>query len=127
MATLTEMPKVKADSTTLQETIERLVLIGTQQSEPSAKTEEILLSLYNGKSDKVEIVITFSAELSDETIAKFKEILTNDDPDLLQFPEYGPSLYIAKGYTMLHNGKLLFGKGKRSGFHFAIQLPVYQE
>lgn len=127
MTTISDMPKVKADSTTLQEAIERLVLIGVQQSEPSPKTEEILFSLYNGKSGKVEIVITFSAELSDETIAKFTEILANAEPDLLQFPEYGPSLYIAKGYTMLHDGKLLFGRGKQSGFHFAIQLPVYQE
>jgi signal transduction histidine kinase len=127
MTTLTEMPKVKADSTTLQEAIERMVVIGIQQSEPSSETKEILLSLYNGKSGKVEIVITFSADLSDETIAKFGEILANDEPDLVRFPEYGPSLYIAKGYIMLHNGKLLFGKGKRSGFHFAIQLPVYQE
>ncbi len=127
MATLTDMPKVKADSTTIQEAIERLVLIGVQQSEPSPKTEEILFSLYNGKSGNVEIVITFSAKLSDETVAKFMEILANDEPDLLQFPEYGPSLYIAKGYTMLHNGKLLFSRGKQSGFHFAIQLPVYQE
>ncbi len=127
MATLTDMPKVKADSTTLQEAIERLVFIGVQQSEPSPKTEEIIFSLYNGKSGNVEIVITFSAKLSDETVAKFIEILANDEPDLLQFPEYGPSLYIAKGYTMLHNGKLLFSKRKQSGFHFALQLPIYQE
>ncbi len=127
MATLTDMPKVKADSATLQEAIERLVYIGAQQSDPSSKTNEILFSLYNRKSGKVEIVITFSTELSDETHAKFMEILANEEPDLLQFPEYGPSLYIAKGYTMLHNGTLLFGKGKKSGFHFAIQLPVYQE
>lgn len=127
MTTLTDMPKVKADSATLQEAIERLILIGIKQSEPSSKTKEILLSLYNRKSGKIEIVITFSAELSDETITKLREILTNDEPDLLQFPEYGPSLYIAKGYTMLHNGNLLFGKGIRSGFHFAIQLPVYQD
>jgi hypothetical protein len=127
MTTLTEMPKVKADSTTLQEAIERLVLIGVQQSDPSSKTEAVLLSLYKQKLDSVEIVMTFSAEVSDETIAKYREILANDEPDLLQFPAYGPSLYIAKGYTMLHNGKLLFGKGKQAGFHFAIQLPVYQE
>ena len=127
MTTLTEMPKVKADSTTLQEAIERLVFIGIQQSEPSSETEEILFSLYNGKAGTVEIVITFSAEISDETLTKFGEILATDEPDLVRFPEFGPSLYIAKGYIMLHNGKLFISKGKRSGFHFAIQLPVYQE
>ncbi|MAT99703.1 MAG: hypothetical protein CL608_21395 [Anaerolineaceae bacterium] len=126
MTTVTDMPKVKADSTTLQEAIERLILIGVQQSEPSPKNEEVLLSLYR-KSGSVEIVMSFSAELSDETIAKFTEILANDEPDLLKAPEYGPSLYIAKGYTLLHNGKLLFGKGKYSGFHFAIQLPIHPD
>jgi CheY-like chemotaxis protein len=127
MNTLTDMPKVQADSATLQEAIERLILIGVQQSEPSARIKEVLLSLYNLKSGHVEIVMTFSAELSDETIGKFTEILANDEPDLLKAPEYGPSLYIAKGYTLLHNGKLLFSKGKQAGFHFAIQLPVYPD
>lgn len=127
MTTLTDVPKVKADLTTLQEALERLISIGIQQSESSQETEEILLSLYKSKSGKVELVASFSAELSDETTATIKEILANDEPDLLQFPEYGPSLYIAKGYTLLHNGQLLFGKGKQSGFNFAIQLPVYQE
>jgi signal transduction histidine kinase len=124
MTTLTDLPKVEVDWTTLQEALERLVVIGAQQSEPSQNSEEILFSLYNGKSGKVEIVITFSARLSDETIAELTEILANDEPDLLRFPEYGPSLYIAKGYITLHNGKLLFGLGNPSGFHFAIQLPA---
>ena len=127
MTTLTEMPRVEVDWATLQESLERLVSIGVKHSEPSTKTEEILLSLYNGKSGKVEIVVSFSAELSDKTIAELTELMARDEPDLLQFPEYGPSLYIAKGYITLHKGKLLFGKGKQSGFYFAIQLPAFQE
>lgn len=126
MTTLTDMPKVEVDWGTLQEALERLIAIGVQKSEPSAK-EEILFSLYNGKSGKVEIVISFSAELSDETIAKLTEILAKDEPDLLQFPDYGPSLYIARGYINLHQGNLLFSKGKQAGFYFAIQLPAFEE
>ncbi len=127
MTTVAEMPKVKADANTLQEAIERLITIGVQQSEPSPRTEKILLSLYKGKSGTVDIVASFSSELSDETAEKFREILANEEPDLLQFPECAPSLYIAKGYTTLHNGKLLFGLGQPPGFHFVIQLPVYQD
>lgn len=127
MATITDMPKVEADWTTLQEALERLILISIQHCEPTPKTREILLSLYHTKSGKVEIVISFSSQLSDESIAEFTEIMTNDEPDLLKFPEHGPSLYIAKGYVALHGGQLLFSQGKQSGFHFVIQLPAYQE
>lgn len=127
MTTLTDMPKVEADWSTLQEAIERLVLISLQHSLPSDNAEELTFSLYNGKSGGVEIVISVSAELEDETVIQFSEILAKDEPDLLQFPEYGPSLYIAKGYILLHKGQLLFSRGKQSGFHFAIKLPVYGE
>ena len=129
MATITEMPKVEADWTTLQEALERLILISIQQCEPTtkAKAREIMLSLYNTRSGNVEIVISFSASLNDEIATEFTEIIANDEPDLLSSPEYGPSLYIAKGYVALHGGQLLFGQGKSAGFHFAIQLPAYQE
>lgn len=127
MTTVSEMPKVVADWSTLQEALERLIEVGIKQSELTAKKKEILLSLFNRKSGSIEIVITFSTQLPDEVAAQFSEIMTNEEPDLLQFPDYGPSLYIAKGYVELHNGKLLFSKGSPFGFHFVIQLPVYQE
>ena len=127
MATITEMPKVVADWTTLQEALERLISVGMQYCEPNPNTKEILFSLFNTKSGKVEIVISFAAFLSDTVAAEFIEIMTNDEPDLLKFPEHGSSLYIAKGYVALHGGQLLFGQGKPAGFHFAIQLPAYEE
>jgi CheY-like chemotaxis protein len=127
MATVTEMPQVAVDWSTLQETLERLVTIGVRQSEPTSAAKKVLFSLYTRKSGKVEIVITFSPELSDESINEFTEILAADEPDLLQFPEYGPSLYIGKGYVNLHKGQLLFGKGQKSGFHFVVQLPIHKE
>ena len=126
MTTISDMPTVEADWSTLQEAIERVVLLSIQHSVPSARKEELTFSLYNGKSSNIEIVISVSAGLDDQTVARFNEILSNDEPDLLQFPEYGPSLYIAKGYILLHKGQLLFSRGKQSGFHFAIKLPVYQ-
>ena len=126
MTTNSDMPTVEADWSTLQEAIERVVLLSIQHSVPSARKEELTFSLYNGKSSNIEIVISVSAGLDDQTVARFNEILSNDEPDLLQFPEYGPSLYIAKGYILLHKGQLLFSRGKQSGFHFAIKLPVYQ-
>ncbi|MEZ4594686.1 MAG: response regulator [Chloroflexota bacterium] len=122
MATLTDMPKVEADWSTLQEAIERLILICLQQALPH-KREDLILSVYNGKSGIVEIVITVSAELGHEKVAQFQEILANEEPDLLKYPEFGPSLYIAKGYIALHKGQLAFSTGKQGGFHFAIKLP----
>jgi signal transduction histidine kinase len=125
MTTITDMPKVEADWSTLQEAIERLMLICLQQTAVSPKKEELLLSSYNGKSGMVEIVISASAQLDEEKMTQFSEILANDEPNLLQNPEFGPSLYIAKGYVGLHQGQLLFSKGKQTGFHFAIKLPAY--
>jgi signal transduction histidine kinase len=127
MTTISDMPKVEADWSTLQEAIERLLLICLQQTAVSHKKEDLLLSVYNGKSGIVEIVITASAHLDDKKMAQFNEILANDEPDLLKYPEFGPSLYIAKGYIGLHRGQLLFSQGKQAGFHFAIKLPAYQD
>lgn len=126
MATLTDMPKVEADWSTLQEAIERLILISLEQAR-SHKKEELILSVYNGKSGIVEIVISASALLDEEKVTQFQEILANEEPDLLKYPEFGPSLYIAKGYITLHKGQLVFSKGKQTGFHFAVRLPAYQE
>ncbi len=127
MATVSDMPTMVVDWSTLQEALGRLVIVGIEQSEPTEKNKEILLSLFKRKSGGVEIVITFSAQLSDKVIAQFSKVMDNEEPDLLQIPDYGPSLYIAKGYVELHNGKLLFSKAEPFGFHFVIQLPAYQE
>ncbi len=127
MVTISDMPKVEADWATMHEALERIVTIGIQQSEPTPSAREVLLSLFNTKSNTVEIVISFSTELNPQGMAQVSEILATDEPDLVKSPEFGPSLYIAKGYVALHKGKLLFSKGKPAGFHFVIQLPVFQE
>ncbi|MCB8976824.1 MAG: response regulator [Ardenticatenaceae bacterium] len=127
MATISDMPKVEADWATMHEALERIVTVGIQQSEPKKGAKEVLISMFNSKSSVVEIVISFSTEFSEHVVAEINEILSTDEPDLIKFPEFGPSLYIAKGYVALHKGKLLFSKGKPAGFHFVIQLPVYQE
>ncbi|WP_420628593.1 response regulator [Candidatus Leptofilum sp.] len=127
MTTLTEMPKVEADWSTLQEAIERLMQISLQYAKSSQRKDELIASLYNGKSSNVKIIITVSASLDAEIMAQFREILTNEEPDLLKNPEIGPSLYIAKGYVGLHRGQLSFSEGKDGNFHFAIKLPAYEE
>lgn len=127
LATISDMPRVEADWATMHEALERIVTVGIQQSEPTRGAKEVLISMFNTKSSIVEIVISFSTELNDHVITEINEILATDEPDLIKFPEFGPSLYIAKGYIGLHKGKLLFSKGKPTGFHFVIQLPVYQE
>ncbi|WP_420641419.1 response regulator [Candidatus Leptofilum sp.] len=126
MTTLTDMPKVEADWSTLQEAIERLMQISLQYAKPTQRKNELIVSVYNGKSSNVKIVITVSASLDAETMAQFNEVLTNEEPDLLQNPEIGPSLYIAKGYIGLHQGQLSFSEGKDGSFHFAIKLPAYE-
>lgn len=127
MSTITDMPKVEADWSTLQEAIERLMMICLQCTINGQAKNEMILSLYSRKSGNVEIVISVSGHVEDETVARFNEILTHDEPDLLEYPEFGPSLYIAKGYIALHKGQLLFSRGKKDGYHFAIQLPIYLE
>ena len=126
MTTLTDMPKVEADWSTLQEAIERLITVSIQQAETNQK-RELMLSMYNGKSGVVEIVITSSASLPTEVSSQFQAILASEEPDLLRYPEFGPSLYIAKGYIGLHSGQLLFSPAQPSGFHFVVKLPAYQE
>lgn len=127
LATISDMPKVEADWATLHEALDRIVTIGVQLSKPTAANKEVLLSLFNTKAAIVEIVISFSTELNEQAVEQIAEILVTDEPDLVKSPEFGPSLYIAKGYVALHKGKLLFSKGKPAGFHFVVQLPVYQE
>ena len=125
MATLTDMPRVEADWSTLQEAIERLMALSLEYTQADTGRNEMILSLYSRKSGHLEIVISVSGELQEGMVARFNEILTDDEPDLLKYPEFGPSLYIAKGYVALHRGQLLFSKGKKDGFHFAIRLPIY--
>lgn len=127
MATLADMPKVEADWSTLQEAIERLMMICLQQTQPKRAHNEMILSLYSSKLGNAEIVITVSGRLKSGVETRFEEILTDDEPDLLKYPELGPSLYIAKGYISLHKGQLLFSKGKKDGYHFVIQLPIYED
>ncbi|MCP4417637.1 MAG: ATP-binding protein [Chloroflexi bacterium] len=127
MATVPEMPKVMVDWSTLHEALERLIAVGIKQGEPTEEKRKIKFSVANRNFDVVEIVVTFSTQLADEAVVQLSEIMTNEEPDLLKYPEHGPSLYIAKGYVELHNGKLIFSKVSSSGFHFVIQLPIYQE
>lgn len=127
MTTISDMPRVEADWATMHEALERIVTVGIQRSEPQSSAKEVLFSVFNTKSSTVEIVISFSSELNDDVVAEITEILATDDPDLLKYPQFGPNLFIAKGYVALHKGKLLFSKGKSAGFHFVIQLPVYQD
>lgn len=127
MTTLTDMPMVEADWSTLQEAIERLMQISLYHANSSQRKDELIVSVYHGKSSNVKIIITVSASLDEEIMAHFDEVLTNDEPNLLKNPETGPSLYIAKGYIGLHQGQLSFSEGKDGSFHFAIQLPAYTE
>ena len=127
MVTIYDMTKVEADWATMHEALDRIVTIGIQQCEPTTGAKEVLLSLFNTRSNMVAIVISFSTELNDQVVAQINEILATDEPDLVKLSEFGPSLYIAKGYVALHKGKLLYSKGKPAGFYFVIQLPTYQE
>ena len=127
MATIPDTPKVDVDWTTMQESLERLMVLGIRYSEQGTEGKEIMVSVCNPESGDVEIEVAFSAELSEEIGLEFKEILANEEPDLLQFPNHGPSLFIAKGYVALHGGQIIFNQGNPTGFQFVIRLPAVQE
>lgn len=127
MTTVSDLPKVKVDWSSLQEAIERLVIIGAQQASNDAENGEILISLHHIKSKWVEIVISYSSQITRKTRAEIAKIIANDDLDILEMPDYGSSLYIAKGYISLHGGQVIFSLKQETGFHFVIQLPVCKE
>lgn len=120
------LPPVNCDGANLVNSLRRLIEVGLRLCQEGAGRQLFLEATAADSSVRLAVRSPEAGSKGEEIVAA-QALLDSNELAVLQLPDYGPALMIAKGIVDLHGGQFTIEATAGPGCALTVTLPVYQE